>query len=178
MSENVRTEFDNAVARFQQIVSPNADELLIVLKGHLLVEEKLRAIISSSVANPEYIENARLSFANVLQLARAFVGHLNDSSCWTAAEKLNSTRNKLAHQAEPLPSAQLLSQFFDVCESEPRWAAAHGLPRCKAKLHMYLSFLWVTFDALHTVVTVCVKHAPNPLTSRSKGPQQEAAPEP
>jgi len=172
MSESVdtkRTEFDRAIERFNRLIQDTSDELSIILRGHLLLEEKLTAIVTSAVRNPEYVSKARLSFLSTLFLARSFVGHFNDSACWDAIEKLNSIRNKFAHQIEPAGSDELFAPFFEICERERRWAYVHTLPRGRTKLIGYIGVVWGTLDALLDVVQVCVEHAPSPLTSRSIG---------
>jgi hypothetical protein len=47
------------------------DEALIVLKGHLVLEERLDAIFEKFVFNPDHLETARLTFAQKLAIARS-----------------------------------------------------------------------------------------------------------
>jgi len=162
--EDHNNEFNAGLRRFDRLLPTDADELTVVLKGHLLIEEQLRAITRVLMANPQYFDKARLTFANALQLARAVAGHFNKGACWSAAEKLNSLRNQLAHQAEPSTPAELYEPFFSVCESEPVWSGARPMPRGVLKLRIYISYIWSTLDALRTVVEVCAETAPSPLT--------------
>src|SRR5690606_7846444 len=164
--EEFKAEFAAGEARFDKLLPSDADELTIVLKGHLLIEEQLRAITRALVANPEYFDNARLTFSNALHLARAVAGHFNQSACWAAAQQLNSIRNQMAHQAEPLSTPVLFEKFFAVCEAESRWSTAHNMPRGRLKLRAYISAIWVIFDSLRAVVQICVQTAPSPLTHR------------
>lgn len=157
-------EFEAGVERFDRLIPKNADELTVVLKGHLLVEEQLRMIIRSLVANPQYIDKARLTFVNALFLARAVAGHFNNGLCWVAAEKLNALRNQLAHQAEPSTTKELFAPFFDVCESESAWFNIHDMPRDTFKLRNYIAYMWITFDVLKSVVQISVQTVPSPLT--------------
>ncbi|WP_156337321.1 hypothetical protein [Achromobacter aegrifaciens] len=150
-----KAEFAQNDERFFRIVHPTADELTVILKGHLLVEEQLRSITRSSVANPRYFDEAKLTFSNALCLARAVAGHFNEGACWVAAEQLNTVRNKIAHRAEPGPAAALLDRFYSVCEAESRWSAWSSAPRSTAKLSQYICCIWATFDALRAVVQVC-----------------------
>lgn len=82
---------------------PQGDDLiLIVLKGHLLIEEMLQEIIDISVANPAELENARFSFAHKLCLARALDhDHEPKRQMFLLIEKVNALRNQLAHNLEP-----------------------------------------------------------------------------
>ena len=110
-----KAEFTTNEGRFDRLVPHDADELSIVLKGHLLIEEQLRSITRSSLANPEHFDRARLTFSNALHVARAVAGHFNQGTCWAAAEKLNTIRNHIAHQAEPVAAPVLLEKFFAAC---------------------------------------------------------------
>lgn len=154
---NHKADFAENDERFFRLVPPTADELTVILKGHLLVEEQLRSITRSSVANPRYFDEAKLTFSNALYLARAVAGHFNEGACWVAAEQLNTVRNKIAHRAEPGPAAALLDRFYSVCEAESRWSAWSSAPRSTAKLSQYICCIWATFDALRAVVQVCSK---------------------
>lgn len=161
-----KAEFALNEARFDKLVPHDADELSIILKGHLLIEEQLRTITRSLMANPEHFDKARLTFSNALQLARAVAGHFNQGACWVAAEKLNTIRNHIAHQAEPTATPVLLEKFFAVCEADKRWAKYRNLPRGTQKLRLYICAIWVVLDALRAVVQVCVQSCPSPLTSK------------
>jgi hypothetical protein len=44
---------------------------LVVVKGHLLIEESLNSIISAFVFHPEFIQEANLRFAQKLSIARS-----------------------------------------------------------------------------------------------------------
>lgn len=96
-SEVLNSEYQARAERFDKLLPIDADELTIILKGHLLIEEQLRAIIRALVANPEHLDEARLTFANSLHLARAVAGHFNKGVCWSAAKQLNVVRNLIAH---------------------------------------------------------------------------------
>lgn len=66
------------------------DEALIVLKGHLVVEERINATIEKFVWNAKYIDRARLSFSQKIALARAMSMDEADNSMWDLIDKLNS----------------------------------------------------------------------------------------
>jgi hypothetical protein len=70
----------------------------IVLKGHLLIEESLESIISTFVFHPEFVEMAKLSFAQKLSIARAMSLNEHENEMWEIAAKLNSLRNEIAHK--------------------------------------------------------------------------------
>jgi hypothetical protein len=78
------------------------DPTYLVLKAHLLAEEVLYIYVESRAHRPGPISAARLSFAQLLALCRAFHPHSSeDWWVWSALQKLNSLRNTLAHNLEP-----------------------------------------------------------------------------
>jgi hypothetical protein len=77
------------------------DETLIVLKGHLLLEDLMREYCASKVKHEKSLDDAKLSFRNVLHLTKAFQEHQPENWVWAGLSMVNSLRNKLAHNLEP-----------------------------------------------------------------------------
>lgn len=81
---------------------PQGDDLeLIVLKGHLLLEERLETILRLQIAHGGDLEKARLSFTQKVDLARAMSRRAHDSELWDIIFQVNSIRNDLVHHLEP-----------------------------------------------------------------------------
>lgn len=76
------------------------DEALVVLKGHLIVEEKLDEIIEAFVFHPQQLETARLSFAQKVAIARSISLDEPENTVWDLILKLNTLRNRLAHSLD------------------------------------------------------------------------------
>ena len=95
---------------------PRSDNLtLIVLKGHLLVEEELNEILNLKLRLPKALFDARLSFNQRLAVLKALLGSERDSGIrFKAIEHLNSLRNKLAHNLEP----KALEESVRICLAE------------------------------------------------------------
>lgn len=70
---------------------------VMLLKGHLVLEEKLAAIIGKFVFHGEVLENARLTFAQKMSVARSLSLDEHNNTVWGLIEKLNKLRNILAH---------------------------------------------------------------------------------
>lgn len=158
-------DLENGIRRFNLLVPAVGDILVIILKGHLLIEEQLESIITAAVKNPQKIREARLTFAQRLKLVEAIVGHIKKTSViWEATGALNSIRNRLVHVAEPAVTEELLSPFFAICEKEKDWAFPDvvSLPRGATKLHIYIRYIWINFDVLHQVVREIRKVSPIP----------------
>ncbi|WP_318399787.1 hypothetical protein [Photobacterium leiognathi] len=108
---------------FQTLENINDFELTI-LKCHLLVEEALTELLADKSESPKYILEARLTFANKLQISRA----LADTSCepwvWTAISMLNKTRNRLAHNLTSSEVEADIAKFVSFIQSnQPMWPA-------------------------------------------------------
>ncbi|TIP18429.1 hypothetical protein [Mesorhizobium sp.] len=69
----------------------------VVLKGHLLIERILDDVISSVCCNPDHIWNGRFTFAQKVNLARAFAFNRDKHPVWTIVLALNTLRNEIAH---------------------------------------------------------------------------------
>ncbi|MCS0413217.1 hypothetical protein BTO03_25065 [Vibrio parahaemolyticus] len=108
---------------FQTLENINDFELTI-LKCHLLVEEALTELLANKSESPKYILEARLTFANKLQISRA----LADTSCepwvWAAISMLNKTRNRLAHNLTSSEVEADVAKFVSFIQSnQPMWPA-------------------------------------------------------
>jgi hypothetical protein len=87
---------------------------LIVLKGHLLVEESLDSIISKFVFHPEFLEMANLGFAQKVSIARALNLTEHENEIWEIATKLNSLRNEIAHGLNSPKRAKKTKAVIDL----------------------------------------------------------------
>jgi hypothetical protein len=88
-------ESDLATQRIHQLLgyfqNGPEDPTYVVLKSHLLAEEILREYIASLVKHPRRIEEARLSFSQLLSMCRALHPILPDDWWgWIGLSKLNS----------------------------------------------------------------------------------------
>jgi hypothetical protein len=76
------------------------DPTLLILRAHLLVEERLRDVLARVCRSPDDLAAIRLSFFQVLALCRAILGRQEDPA-WDFVARLNEVRNKMAHHLEP-----------------------------------------------------------------------------
>jgi len=91
-----------------------SDLTLIILKGHLLIEEQLNDFFDRCAMYPRVLDDARLSFAQKLRVVRAFCAVPNDSIGWLLADKLNKLRNKISHHVEVPDLAALVDAFVAI----------------------------------------------------------------
>lgn len=79
---------------------PSSPLDLIILKGHLLIEEQLRHIIDERVKNPKALRKADLDCHECICLVEAFFPTDFEPWLWPALRKLNKIRNNIAHKVE------------------------------------------------------------------------------
>lgn len=91
--------------KFSKYYPLSEDLTLQVLKGHLLVEEMLLELFWLKLKQPKVLEGssgARFDCHQVICLVEAMSPQSSKLDwVWKAAKKLNSLRNKLAHNLEP-----------------------------------------------------------------------------
>jgi len=79
----------------------DADPVLIILKGQLLIERLVRRFIISRLPNPEAFSRTQFNSAQCIALAESMC-HQNKEPewLWTQVKQLNGIRNKLAHKLD------------------------------------------------------------------------------
>jgi hypothetical protein len=90
-----------AFKRFQRLLPHGQGHDLVIMKGHLLLEEQLRQLIDERVKNPQALKKPRIDYTYCISLAQAFFPDGHDPALWESLKKLNELRNALAHQMEP-----------------------------------------------------------------------------
>lgn len=102
----------------------DADELLIVLKGHLMLEFMVREFVRRRMLNPDALEAARLGSSAMICLAEALCLPNDEPRwLWARVKQLNALRNKLAHN---LDVSQVMKRIEDfVGEVSRREAMAN-----------------------------------------------------
>jgi hypothetical protein len=84
--------------RVKRLIPKVQDCTLILLKGHLLIEEQLQGLVEVMVKDAKPLGDARFSFHQWLCLGKSLTPGIDD--LWKFVELLNQTRNKMAHHAE------------------------------------------------------------------------------
>ena len=100
--------------RFVQQFSSIDETAIAVLKGHLLIEEKIDSIIKLFVFHPQFIEQSRLSFAQKLNFAKSMSLDESHNPMWEICTSLNTLRNDFAHS---LNSESRSSKFNNIIKS-------------------------------------------------------------
>ena len=116
--------------------------VLILLKGHLLVEELLHVYIQRNVPNPVAIRHGELSFAKCLMLCQALSPPETHSWAFQAAAKLNSVRNEVVHELESTKLQEMLETFVKVVEQSAKDSVFPPAERGEARLYMAVTDLY------------------------------------
>lgn len=96
----IDAEAENRIERARKHLPAGNDLTLIVLKGHLLVEEALDDLIRFYCKQPEHLNDVAIGFFTKAKIARALSGHIVWTGLWPLIDALNSLRNDLAHKLE------------------------------------------------------------------------------
>tara|TARA_R110002111_G_scaffold146250_2_gene212903 strand:+ start:203 stop:706 length:504 start_codon:yes stop_codon:yes gene_type:complete len=87
--------------RYEKFFPESDDLIAVVLRGHMLVEEILEAILNHHAIDNKALAGIRLSFEIKHKLAHAFLRIPSPPEMWLSIRALNRLRNKLAHVVEP-----------------------------------------------------------------------------
>lgn len=88
------------------------------MRGHLLIEKKVRELINAKVRKPEALSDARLSFNQVLCIAEALFWKKGSDWLWESIRKLNNIRNSFSHQLTPKKYDDNIKEFFDIFKND------------------------------------------------------------
>jgi hypothetical protein len=98
MSEEERESLDYFL---HHIPDGDSDLTLIVLKGHLLIEQRIREFISERMLSPSALDDARLSSYQAICLAEALtLPNTQPKQLWDTLRQLNTLRNQMAHNLD------------------------------------------------------------------------------
>ena len=136
-----------AFQRFLELLPHGKDSELVLLKGHLLIEEQIRALIDRRLPNPQTLKeaNAKLDTHQAIQLAQAFFppGHMAD--IWRAVSKLNTLRNSIAHKLED--KQRLTDKIEAWVQSAQTGTRDFDDPNARLEIT-----LWSIFEAVSSLV--------------------------
>jgi len=112
-------DIDVKIKLFHRAFDSPADLLRAVLRGHMMIEERLHDVIGAGVARYSRPSDERdlLTFGTAAKLAQAVVGSVASTDLWNAIKSLNALRNALGHRYEPKRLDLLLVKFFTDTDS-------------------------------------------------------------
>ena len=139
------------------------DPSMIVLKGHLLVERRLNAIISHHTRPSADIASVNLRFPQKVALAKALVANVNlfPPDFWHFAKLLNQLRNDFAHELEPPKSEEHLKAARTMAAAVYKKAfdpKSFSIPETDEKKLKMLIAVWLgILGAVDSLITLLEK---------------------
>lgn len=126
----------------EQLPHYQESEILILLKGHLLIEELLRSYIDRTLPNPAAFQHKQFLFAKVLMVCRSLTPPKIKSWTFDAAKKLNEVRNEAAHELDAFELQRKLEAFIDVVEKHSKNSVFPPMARGETRLSMAITDLY------------------------------------
>lgn len=102
------------ILRWDDFMPDTEDLSLVILKGHLLVEEMLSELLVHILPFPQHIEGLNLGFRQKASIVRAACQYDENNKAWDLINALNKTRNELVHNLEPPKLEKVLAALFSV----------------------------------------------------------------
>ena len=84
--------------KFSQAILREDEYGMLILRTHLLIEEKLRDFLSMAFVRPNTVVKANLSFSQVMRLSEGLCNRDDLKWFWDSVILLNKMRNELAHE--------------------------------------------------------------------------------
>ena len=86
----------------QHMPDQKADLAVVILKGHLLIEQRIREFIAERMLSIKPLEDSRLSAHQAICLAEGLtLPNDEPRKLWKFIRELNSIRNQLANRHDP-----------------------------------------------------------------------------
>lgn len=109
----------DALKKFEAYLAGLTEIDLIILRGHLLLEEILYSIVSEFVFHPTFIKKSDISFSQIVNIARSMSLDDENNSMWGLILAINTLRNKIAHELSTSPNIQKhITKVKDLYNSE------------------------------------------------------------
>lgn len=119
--------------RYKKLLPESEDVELIVLKGHLIIEEMLYKLAVEHFPYPKHFKSARLSFKQLSLIVRALVMLPVMDKGWEAIAILNTLRNKLSHNLEPQNINTYIDNLERLCTTDEPLPENYKPPETSAK---------------------------------------------
>jgi len=108
---------------FEQVIRENLEPLedveLILLKGHLVIEQFLTELLENELKEPDRLKTINPMFAKKLEIYLAIAGNaIISEGLEVVLKNLNSLRNKLAHDLKHPQFDQLLTEWVQRAARE------------------------------------------------------------
>lgn len=143
------TDMPATFERFQKHLPIGGDLTLMILKGHLLIEEQVITLIKNRIAKFGPLKDADLTTHQKICLAEALIEEHSPNGehawLWPAIKKLNKLRNDIAHNLEKLG---IVDRVVDFVTRVPRKMGSENV------CHNFEFALFVTCAEVHCLIEI------------------------
>ena len=142
-NDDITNEEFEAFRRFLALLPHGKDQLLVILKGHLLIEELLRRIVDERMKKPQALCSVRFECSHIVAIAEAMCAAETEDWIWGALRNLNKLRNDIAHELEPRGLKDRMDHVISLVHENSVFAD-HGFGTDDCLVQFEYS-LWVLF---------------------------------
>jgi hypothetical protein len=143
-----QVEQTNETSKFIKLMPLGQDQVLTVLKGHLLIEELLTELLKVNLEkseNPLGIKiGSNTMFAQKLNLYWAIAQNDLEFDVWIHLKELNAIRNKMAHTIETEGINEKIESFNEAVSAHECYMMPEG------KLEFSICYLYIILSQLLT----------------------------
>ncbi|WP_426787515.1 hypothetical protein [Xanthomonas campestris] len=140
---------DPSLRRITDLLQQGDGYLDLILRGHLHIEQMLRALIDEWAVNPKYVTEAKLSFSQKLNIVRSLNLHHPDEPIWQALGALNSLRNDFAHQLNSDQREKKIQRFIALTVADsPQQPRADEATNTREELLGCLAYLMGSLEGM------------------------------
>ena len=98
-------------SKYLSFVKNGDSESVLILKGHLVIEELLTTAIMASIGSEKEVVEAKLSFYQKRLIAKALAGRNKSDGIWGIIDSINKLRNDIGHNLTPKKSDDLIDKL-------------------------------------------------------------------
>jgi len=113
-----KVQLANKMVRFMNLFPHDGEDDLVVLKGHLLIEELLsewvQLALDKSTCPVGIHVTDRTSFHHKLTVGWCLLGNDMEEYVWISLKLLNEIRNKMAHRVVPAGVEEMKEELINV----------------------------------------------------------------
>jgi len=120
--------FDN-LEQFYATLPKDGDLTLLILKGHLLIEQQIRSFVFCHFPNQKALKAQKWDADRLISMGRAYCEEncAKTMAVWDCFKKLNSIRNHMAHRLDGTGLDHKISDFLKTFEPLKVWGTEDNI---------------------------------------------------
>ena len=163
--------------RLYQILRSEDDLIAVVLRGHLVIEQLLRAAIAAHCPQPQHLSSAHLRFLQLTSLLRSLGKLPMPEGLWDSLAKLNALRNAAAHRLEQSDLSTRVTRFVNAVIDKESQGRLPGHPGSKEALRTALAHLLGAMGMMAMFQTALEELIRHELRQRNERPEPPDIPQ-